>query len=102
GPQSLPSGLYMTGGDLVAGLMDELGVHAFEVGGGDVPLAVHDHLSGGPLDGTPAIAKGGYVGDEITLVECLAILRRSEQARLRQVHSEVSEHVGPFMMEAPA
>ncbi len=100
GPQSLPSGLYMTGGDLVAGLLDELGVHAFEVGGEVVPLAVHGHLSGGPLDGTPAIAKGGHVGDEITLVECLAKLRRSVQARLRQVHSEVSEHVVPFITGA--
>ena len=76
-------------------------MHAFEVGGEVVPLAVHGHLSGGPLDGTPAIAKGGHVGDEITLVECLAKLRRSVQARLRQVHSEVSEHVVPFITEDP-
>ncbi len=56
---------------------------------------MHGHLSGGPLDGTPAIAKGGMVGDDITLVECLAKLRRAVQARLHQVHSEVSEHVIP-------
>src|SRR5699024_11404749 len=72
GPQSLPSGLYMTGGDLVAGLMGELGVQAFEVGGEVVPLAVQGHFSGGQLDGTPAVAKGGHVGAASTLVECLA------------------------------
>lgn len=95
GAQALPSGLYLTGGDLTASLLDELDVHAFDVGGEIVPLAVHGHLSGGPLDGTPVVAKGGLVGDDITLVECLAKLRRSVQARLHQVHSEVSEHVIP-------
>ncbi|GHD21119.1 membrane protein [Nocardiopsis kunsanensis] len=102
GPQALPSGLYLTGGDLVASLLDELGVHAFDVGGEVVPLAVHGHLSGGPLDGTPVVTKGGLVGDEITLVECLAKLRRAVQSRLRQVHSEVSEHVVPVLSKDPA
>ncbi|MGW5877692.1 four-carbon acid sugar kinase family protein [Nocardiopsis terrae] len=98
GAQALPSGLYLTGGDLVASLLDELDVHAFDVGGEIVPLAVHGHLGGGPLDGTPVVAKGGLVGDDITLVECLAKLRRAVQARLHQVHSEVSEHVIPTLV----
>ncbi len=98
GAQALPSGLYLTGGDLVASLLDELDVHAFDVGGEIVPLAVHGHLSGGPLDGTPVVAKGGLVGDDITLVECLAKLRRAVQTRLHQVHSEVSEHVIPTLV----
>ena len=102
GPHALPSGLYLTGGDLVASVLDELGVHAFDVGGEVVPLAIHGHLSGGPLDGTPVVAKGGMVGDDITLVECLAKLRRAVQARLHQVHSEVSEHVIPTLTRDPA
>jgi len=97
GAHALPSGLYLTGGDLVASLLDELDVHAFDVGGEIVPLAVHGHLSGGPLDGTPTVAKGGLVGDDITLVECLTKLRRAVQTRLHQVHSEVSEHVVPTL-----
>ena len=97
GAHALPSGLYLTGGDLVASVLDELDVHAFDVGGEVVPLAIHGHLSGGPLDGTPVVAKGGMVGDDITLVECLAKLRRAVQARLHQVHSEVSEHVIPTL-----
>ncbi|WP_067597471.1 four-carbon acid sugar kinase family protein [Nocardiopsis listeri] len=101
GPHALPSGLYLTGGDLVASVLDELGVHAFDVGGEVVPLAIHGHLSGGPLDGTPVVAKGGMVGDDITLVECLAKLRRAVQARLHQVHSEVSEHVIPTLTRDP-
>ena len=102
GPHALPSGLYLTGGDLVASVLDELDVHAFDVGGEVVPLAIHGHLSGGPLDGTPVVAKGGMVGDDITLVECLAKLRRAVQARLHQVHSEVSEHVIPTLTRDPA
>ncbi|WP_116244214.1 four-carbon acid sugar kinase family protein [Nocardiopsis sp. FIRDI 009] len=102
GAQALPSGLYLTGGDLTASLLDELDVHAVDVGGEVVPLAVHGHLSGGPLDGTPLVAKGGLVGDDITLVECLAKLRRAVQTRLHQVHSEVSEHVAPMLTRDPA
>jgi uncharacterized protein YgbK (DUF1537 family) len=102
GTHALPSGLYLTGGDLVASLLDELDVHAVDIGGEVVPLAVHGHLSGGPLDGTPVVAKGGLVGDDITLVECLAKLRRAVQTRLHQVHSEVSEHVVPTLLRDPA
>ncbi|MEV2278038.1 four-carbon acid sugar kinase family protein [Nocardiopsis sp. NPDC049922] len=102
GAQALPSGLYLTGGDLTASLLDELDVHAVDVGGEVVPLAVHGHLSGGPLDGTPVVAKGGLVGDDITLVECLAKLRRAVQTRLHQVHSEVSEHVVPTLTRGNA
>ncbi|MFW6639246.1 four-carbon acid sugar kinase family protein [Nocardiopsis algeriensis] len=98
---ALPSGLYLTGGDLVSSLLDELDVHAFDIGGEIVPLAVHGHLSGGPLDGTPAIAKGGLVGDDTTLVECLTKLRRAVRTRLHQVHSEVSEHIFPVPRPAP-
>ncbi|WP_285731637.1 four-carbon acid sugar kinase family protein [Nocardiopsis sp. ATB16-24] len=98
GTHALPSGLYLTGGALAASLLAELDVHAFDVGGEIVPLAVHGHLSGGPLDGTPVVAKGGLVGDDTTLVDCLAKLRRAVQTRLRQVHSEVSEYVVPTLL----
>ncbi|RKS10432.1 uncharacterized protein YgbK (DUF1537 family) [Nocardiopsis sp. Huas11] len=102
GTHALPSGLFLTGGDLIASLLDELDVHAVDIGGEVVPLAVHGHLGGGPLDGTPIVAKGGLVGDDITLVECLAKLRRAVQTRLHQVHSEVSEHVVPSLSRDPA
>ncbi len=98
GTHALPSGLYLSGGALVASLLAELDVHAFDVGGEIVPLAVHGHLGGGPLDGTPVVAKGGLVGDDTTLVDCLAKLRRAVQTRLRQVHSEVSEYVVPTLL----
>ncbi|RCV58175.1 four-carbon acid sugar kinase family protein [Marinitenerispora sediminis] len=93
GEHALPSGLFTSGGDVTSAVLDELDVHAFEVGGEVLPLAVHGTLSGGPLDGVPIVTKGGLIGDDTALIECFAKLRRAGQARLRQVRSEVSEHV---------
>lgn len=95
GAHALPSGLYLTGSDVASAMLDELGVHAFDVGGEVIPMAIYGALSGGSLDGTPVAAKGGLVGDETTALECLGKLRRAVQTRLHQVHSEVSEHVVP-------
>ncbi|MBB4930046.1 uncharacterized protein YgbK (DUF1537 family) [Lipingzhangella halophila] len=95
GAHALPSGLYLTGGDVASAMLDELGVHAFDVGGEVIPMAIYGSLSGGSLDGTPVASKGGLIGDETTALECLGKLRRAAQARLHQVHSEVSEHVVP-------
>ncbi|GAA3726811.1 four-carbon acid sugar kinase family protein [Salinactinospora qingdaonensis] len=89
----VPSGLFTSGGDVTSAVLDELGVRAFEVGGEVLPLAVYGVLSGGPLDGVPVVTKGGLIGDDTALVECFARLRRAAQTRLRQVRSEVSEHV---------
>ncbi|MFC3999615.1 four-carbon acid sugar kinase family protein [Nocardiopsis sediminis] len=101
GIHALPSGLFLTGGDVASSVLEELGVHAFEVGGEVVPLAVHGTLGGGPLDGAPVISKGGLVGDDMAAVECLSRLRRAARARLLQVHSEVSEHVLPYHRHDP-
>ncbi|GAB3452043.1 four-carbon acid sugar kinase family protein [Streptomonospora sediminis] len=95
GSHALPSGLYLTGGDVTSCVFDALDVHGFAVGGEVLPLAVHGTISGGSLDGVPAVVKGGLVGDESAAVECLGRLRRAARARLQQVHSEVSEHVLP-------
>lgn len=95
GAHALPTGLYLSGGDLAASLLDELGVHSFTVAGEIVPLAVHGTIGGGPLDGVPAVTKGGLVGDATTAVECFGRLRRAAQARLHQVNAEVPEHILP-------
>ncbi|WP_133743114.1 four-carbon acid sugar kinase family protein [Actinorugispora endophytica] len=92
GPAGGPSGLFVTGGNVTSAVLDELGVHAFEVGGEVLPLAVHGVIVGGPLDGAPLVTKGGMVGDNAAVLECFGRLRRAVQARLRTVRSEVSEH----------
>ncbi|WP_084722795.1 four-carbon acid sugar kinase family protein [Streptomonospora alba] len=91
----VPSGLYTSGGEVTSAVLDALDVRAFEVDGEVVPLAVHGRLSGGVLDGAPVVTKGGLVGDDATLAECLAKLRRAVRARLRTVPAAVPGHHGP-------
>ncbi len=95
GPAGRPSGLFTTGGDLTSAVLDVLGVQALDVGGEMLPLTVHGVLVGGVLDGVPLTAKGGLVGDDSAVAECLSRLRRAVQARLRTVRAEVFEHF-PF------
>lgn len=76
-------GLYTSGGDVTTAVLDALGAHAFEVSGEVVPLAVHGHLAGGPLDGTAVVTKGGLVGADDSVVECLSWLREAVRARAR-------------------
>lgn len=95
GPANLPSGLFTTGGDLTSAVLDVLGVRAFDVGGEALPLTVYGVLVGGVLDGVPLVAKGGLVGDDSAVAECLGRLRRAVQTRLRTVRAEVFEHF-PF------
>ncbi|MFW5419251.1 four-carbon acid sugar kinase family protein [Nocardiopsis sp. CNT-189] len=89
GVRTAPGGLYTSGGDVTSAVLEELGSHAFEVGGEVVPLAVHGRLAGGPLDGTPVVTKGGLVGDDGTAAECLGRLRREVRARARTVPAEL-------------
>lgn len=80
-----PGGLYTSGGDVTTAVLDALGAQAFEVSGEVVPLAVHGHLAGGPLDGTAVVTKGGLVGADGTVLECLSWLREAVRAKARTV-----------------
>jgi len=80
-------GLFTTGGDVTAAVLDELGSHGLEITGEVVPLAVSGSLVGGPWDGLPIVTKGGLVGDARTTAECVEQLRRSAEAHRRQVTS---------------
>ncbi|MFD0777110.1 nucleotide-binding domain containing protein, partial [Streptomonospora algeriensis] len=70
GSHALPSGLFLTRRNTTASAFDALGVHGFEVAGEVLPLAVLGTISGGLLEGVPAVVKGGLVGDESAAVEC--------------------------------
>ncbi|GAB3499435.1 four-carbon acid sugar kinase family protein [Nocardiopsis coralliicola] len=89
-----PSGLYTSGGDVTSAVLEELGAHAFEVGGEVVPLAVHGTLVGGAYQGTPVVTKGGLIGDDTTVAACLDRLRRAVLARARTVSAEVGGRQG--------
>ncbi|MFC5730294.1 MULTISPECIES: four-carbon acid sugar kinase family protein [Nocardioides] len=78
-------GIFTTGGDVTAAVLAELGSHGLEISDEVVPLAVAGTLVGGPWDGLQIVTKGGLVGDAGTTVACVDHLRRSAEARRRQV-----------------
>lgn len=67
-------GLYTTGGDVTAEVLDGLGGVGIEVLDEVVPLAAGGTLVGGPRAGLPIVTKGGLVGDTGTAVVCLDAL----------------------------
>ncbi|HLS34384.1 MAG TPA: nucleotide-binding domain containing protein, partial [Brevibacterium sp.] len=67
-------GLYTTGGDVTAEVLDGLGGVGIEVVDEVVPLATAGTLVGGPHTGLPIVTKGGLVGGTDTAGICLDAL----------------------------
>lgn len=67
-------GLYTTGGDVTAEVLDGLGGVGIEVLDEVVPLATAGTLVGGPHAGLPIVTKGGLVGGTGTAGVCLDAL----------------------------
>jgi uncharacterized protein YgbK (DUF1537 family) len=87
-------GLFTTGGDVTAAVLEELGSHGLEILDEVVPLAVSGSLVGGPWDGLPIVTKGGLVGDAYTTFACVEELRRNAETHRRQVTSAESRAAG--------
>jgi D-threonate/D-erythronate kinase len=68
-------GVYATGGDVSAAVVDALGAEGFAVETEVRPLAVAGRLVGGPNHGLPFAAKGGLIGDVGAAVDCVEHLR---------------------------
>lgn len=75
------SGLYSSGGDITAAILDAAEVRAFEVVGEVIPLAVYGTAIGGVLDGLPVVTKGGLIGTEVTGEACMNQLRTLAESR---------------------
>lgn len=73
-------GLYTTGGDVTAEVLDGLGGVGIEIHAEVVPLATSGTVEGGPFQGLPIITKGGLVGDAGTAVVCLDALAELARA----------------------
>jgi D-threonate/D-erythronate kinase len=82
-------GLYTTGGDVTAAVLDELGARGLDVEDEVVPLAVAGEIVDGPWSGLPIVTKGGLVGDADTAVACVEHLARSAAAHARRVQTAV-------------
>ncbi|WP_293786313.1 four-carbon acid sugar kinase family protein [uncultured Aeromicrobium sp.] len=75
------SGLYSSGGDITAGILEATKVEAFEVVGEVIPLAVYGRAIGGRLDGLPIVTKGGLIGTEVTAEACMNQIRALAEGR---------------------
>ena len=64
-------GVYASGGDVAAAFCEKLGISGFNVKGEVIPLAIYSNTIGGDHEGLPMITKGGLVGREDTLRQCI-------------------------------
>ncbi|MGH3366345.1 MAG: four-carbon acid sugar kinase family protein [Nocardioidaceae bacterium] len=80
-------GVYTTGGDVTAAVLNELGARGLEVDDEIVPLAVSGQIVGGSWTGLPIVTKGGLVGDHDCAIACIDRLARAASARSRLVHT---------------
>jgi uncharacterized protein YgbK (DUF1537 family) len=84
-------GLYTTGGDVTAAVLDELGARGLDVEDEVVPLAVAGEIVEGPWSGLPIVTKGGLVGGADAASVCIDHLTRSAAMYARRVRTAVPE-----------
>jgi len=82
-------GLYTTGGDVTAAVLDALDARGLEVEEEVLPLAVAGAIVDGPWSGVPIVTKGGLVGDDRAAVVCVTHLARTAAAHARRVQAAV-------------
>lgn len=68
------SGLYGSGGDVMVSITKRLKGNGVVLKDEVEPLAVYGKLVGGLSDGLPIITKGGFVGNDDTLIHCIDYL----------------------------
>lgn len=76
-------GLYTSGGEVTVSTIRALGSSGFTVRDQVLPLAVYGHIIGGAHPNMPMVTKGGFVGDQNTLVECVEYLFTKISTRQR-------------------
>ena len=73
-PESIIRGIYTSGGDVTVNVVNRLGSSGFLLKDEVEPLTVYGHLVGGKCDGYSIVTKGGFVGNDNTLVHCIDYL----------------------------
>ncbi|MBY4797120.1 hypothetical protein K6V98_01910 [Collinsella sp. AGMB00827] len=68
-------GLYASGGDVSIAICERLGISGFDVKMEVIPLAIYSRLAGGTRPQMPVVTKGGLVGKEDTLFQCVDYLK---------------------------
>lgn len=77
-------GLYTSGGEVTVSTIRMLKAGGFTVRDQVLPLAVYGHIIGGIEPNMPMITKGGFVGDQNSLVECVEYLFTKISTRKRE------------------
>ncbi|QED47049.1 four-carbon acid sugar kinase family protein [Cytobacillus dafuensis] len=70
------NGCFSSGGDVTSSLCECAQTTCIELHDEVVPLAAYGKLIGGNLDGMHIVTKGGMVGNEKTIIECVNFLNR--------------------------
>lgn len=83
------AGLYTTGGDITAAVLQAIGGRGIEIEDEILPLAVAGEVVDGPWSGLTIVTKGGLVGDSEAAMTCLDHLARSASQRVRRVRSAI-------------
>lgn len=73
--QSRFSGIYSSGGDVTASLCRLSYVQGIELIDEVIPLAAYGKLIGGKLNGIHIVTKGGLIGKEQTMYDCVKFLK---------------------------
>jgi uncharacterized protein YgbK (DUF1537 family) len=76
-------GLYSSGGEVTVAVIRGLGGKGFSVRGEVLPLAACGHILQGPFSELPMVTKGGFVGDERGLIQCVDYLFSRMAAEMR-------------------
>jgi uncharacterized protein YgbK (DUF1537 family) len=77
-------GLYTSGGEVTVSTIRALGSSGFAVRDQVLPLAVYGHIIGGAHPDMPMVTKGGFVGEQNSLVECIEYLFTKISTRRRR------------------
>lgn len=85
-------GLYTTGGDITAAVLDSLGARGIEVEDEVLPLAVMGTIVGGGWQGTPIVTKGGLIGDDTGAAQCIDYMDHVTAQRGRWVRTIPETH----------
>ena len=67
-------GCFTSGGDVAASLFEVANTEAIKILGDVVPLTAYVELTGGHLHGLRMVTKGGSIGEEATLADCIRFL----------------------------
>lgn len=80
-------GLYTTGGDITAAVLNELGSDGVEIHGDVIPLAVSGEVVGGPWAGLSIVTKGGLIGDADAAIKCVDEIAHVAKQRSKWVRA---------------